>query len=201
MPSIYTHTTFANDVYNKLNKDIQNTINEKKEFYKMFSQSFDNLYYYNFLSLKKGKHIRNLAKYCHTHKTQEYILNIINYIKKNKLNNNNEVLCYLYGTINHYISDSTLHPYINYRTGRYFKERHEATKKYIGIHTNTEIELDAYYYNLNTKKSFKKYKIYKDIPILKFNNQLTNTINYAFKETYDIDNLGEIYNKSYNQSN
>ena len=156
MPSIYTHTTFANDVYNKLNKDIQNTINEKKEFYKMFSQSFDNLYYYNFLSLKKGKHIRNLAKYCHTHKTQEYILNIINYIKKNKLNNNNEVLCYLYGTINHYISDSTLHPYINYRTGRYFKERHEATKKYIGIHTNTEIELDAYYYNLNTKKSFKK---------------------------------------------
>ena len=77
MPSIYTHTIFANEVKKKLDKKTQKIIEDKMNFYKLFSQSFDNLYYYNFLSFKKGKQIRNLASYCHNNKCQEYFLNII----------------------------------------------------------------------------------------------------------------------------
>lgn len=200
MPSIYTHSVFAKDVKKNLSKEIQELIDQKNDYYIMFSQSFDNLYYYNFLNLKKGKHIRDLGSYCHNHKVNKYFMNMIKYIKENNLKNNPEVLCYLFGSINHYISDSTLHPFISYRTGRYYKNRKE-TKKYKGIHTNTEIKIDAYYYNKETGKDYKKFKIYKDfIPKLNYSKQLKDTINYTFKETYNIDNMGNIFNKSYNQS-
>lgn len=201
MPSIYTHTAFANDVYKKLNKKTRRLIENKIEFYKMFSQSFDNLYYYNFLSLKKGKHIRDLGKYCHNHKTNKYLMNIIKYIKENNLTSDPEVLSYLFGSINHYISDTYMHPFISYRTGRYSTKRKKETKKYKGIHTNTEIRIDATYYNLETGKDYKKFKIYKDyIPKLTFSKNLINAIDNTFKETFKVSNMGKIFNKSYNQS-
>ncbi len=201
MPSIYTHTIFALKVKNKLDKKTKKLIQPKEKYYTMFSQSFDNLYYYNFLSLRKGNDIRNLGSYAHTHKVQKYFINMIKYIKDNKLQKNVEILCYLYGAINHYVADSTLHPYITYRTGKYSKTRHDATKKYIGIHTNTEIRLDAYYYEKEYNKPFKKYKIYNDLcKKLLFSQKLKDTINYTFKETFDFDNMGEIFNTSYIQS-
>lgn len=201
MPSIYTHTIFAKDVKNKLDENSKNLIGKNIRLYELFSQSFDNLYYYNFLSLKKGKYIRNLAHYAHTHKTQQYIMTIINYVKENNLKNNSEIICYLYGAINHYVSDSTLHPFITYKTGKYFSNRKKETKKYLGIHTNTEIELDSYYYLKTTNKDFKKYKIYKELcKKVTFSNELKNTITYAFNETFDFNSMGDIFNKSYNQS-
>ena len=201
MPSIYTHTIFAKDVKKGLAKDIKSLIQEKEDFYLMFSQSFDNLYYYNFLSLHKGSSVRALARYAHNNKTNEYFSNIITYIKENNLEKNPEVLSYLYGAINHYIADSHLHPYINYRTGRFFKERKKETRKYIGIHTSTELSLDAYYYEKETKQKFKNYKIYKElIHKLEFSQELKDTIDYAFLKTFNKPNMGNIYNKSYNQS-
>ena len=197
MPSIYTHYVFARDVKNKLPKKIQNIIEEKFNYYVMFSQSFDNLYYYNFLSFKKGKHIRSLGSYAHRHKTNKYFKNIIEYIINNNLQKDPEVLAYLFGSLNHYVSDSIIHPYISYRTGRYSKSRKDETKKYKGIHTNTEIRIDAYYYNKDTNKDYKKFKIYKDfITKLNFSKHLKDTINYTFKETFNVDNMGNIFNKS-----
>jgi len=201
MPSIYTHAVFANKVKNELSKELKEIIEKKNDFYIMFSQSFDNLYYYNFLSFNSGKKIRNLGKYAHTHKTNEYFKNLITYIKEKRLENKPEVLMYLFGAINHYISDSMLHPYISYRTGRYSKKRKQETRKYLGKHTAAEIQLDAYYYELIEKKSYKKYKIYKEfIKKLCFSKELIKTINHTFKQTFDVDNMGIIFNKSYNQS-
>ena len=201
MPSIYTHTVFASDVKNKLDKKTKTLIDEHINFYNMFSQSFDNLYYYNFLSFKKGNDIRKLGGYCHRHKTQNYFMNMIKYIKDNNLQDNSEVLCYLYGSINHYVSDSTFHPFITFKTGRYSQSRKEQTKKYIGIHTNTEIRIDAYYYEKINKKRFKQYKIYNElIHKLTFSKELLNTIDYTFKETFKKENMGKIFNRSYNQS-
>lgn len=201
MPSIYTHYVFSKDVKKRLSKDLQNLIEVKPEIYTLFNQSFDNLYYYNFLSLKKGKQIRDLGRYAHKHKINKYFMNMINYIKENNLKENPEVICYLLGSINHYISDSICHVYINYRTGRYSKKRKDETKKYKGIHTDTEIKLDAYYYNKETNLEYKNFKIYKHfIPKLTFSNTLKECIDYTFKETFNKDNMGNIFNDSYNHS-
>ena len=60
------------------------------------------------------------------------------YIKKNKLYNNADILAYLYGSINHYSCDTTMHPYINYLS--------TIAKNKISMHTKIEFEIDAYYY-------------------------------------------------------
>lgn len=199
MPSIYTHNYFAKDTYKKLEKEKIFQINNRL-YYEIFAQSFDNLFYYNFLSFKPGAQYRKLGHYAHTHKPWLYFKNIIEYIKKNKLYDD-ENLGYLYGSLTHYALDSTCHPYIHYISGRFTKSERKNTKKYLGNHAINEIMIDSIYYYKNHNKKYYLYNLSKDIiPIVKFPNSLKETINYAFKETFNKENIGNIYNKSYNQS-
>ena len=199
MPSIYTHNYFAKDIYKKLSKEKIYQINDPK-FYLIFSQSFDNLFYYNFLSLKPGGKIRDLGYHAQTHKVWKYFKNMIEYIKENKLYDDAN-LGYLYGSLTHYALDSTCHPYIHYISGRYTSFDKKNTRKYIGYHAINEIMIDALYYEKDHTTPFHKYKIHKDIiPKTKFPDNLIKCIDYTFKETFNVDNLGKIYNKSYNQS-
>lgn len=198
MPAIYTHNCIAKKIYNKLNSRITSEIKNSKNLYELFSQSFDFFYYYNFLSLKKGKKYRDFGHYCHRHKCKQYFINIIEYIHDNNLENNSELLAYLYGSINHFTCDTTIHPYINYKSGRYYNKE---TKRFRGGHSKLEFNIDAYYYELINNKPLYKYKIQKELlkPI-KFSNKLKNCLNSVYKKTFNIDNIGEIYEKSYNQS-
>lgn len=199
MPSIYTHNYFAKDTYKKLEKEKIFQISDKK-YYEIFAQSFDNLFYYNVLSLKKGKKYRSLGHYAHMHKSWQYFKNMIEYIKKNELYDDAN-LGYLYGSLTHYVLDSTCHPYIHYISGRLDKKNVKETRKYIGNHAKNEIMIDSIYYYKDHDDKYYKYKLYKDIiPKTKFPNNLLKTMDYTFKKTFSVDNLGVIYNKSYNQS-
>ena len=155
MPALYTHNIFAKKIYMNLNPKIKNTFKTKKNLYEIFSQSFDFLYYYNFLSLKPGKKIRKFGRYCHRNKTQAYLINMISYIKKNKLYNKSDILAYLYGSINHYVLDTIMHPYINYLS--------KLPKNNIAMHTKIEFDIDAYYYETISNKPFYKYDISNDL--------------------------------------
>ena len=193
MPSIYTHNIFANNVYAKLDEKIIKTFENQKDIYDIFSQSFDFLFYYNFLSLFPGKKIRNFGRQCHRNNSKSYLLNIIDYIKKNELFKNEELLAYLYGSINHYTSDTTLHPYINYLSSL------PDNKK--GMHNKIEFNIDAYYYEKINNKPFYKYNISKNlIKKTKFSKPLRKCLNIVFYNTYKVNNMGHIYEKSYNQS-
>lgn len=199
MPSIYTHNYFAKDTYIKLEKEKIHQIKDKK-YYEIFAQSFDNLFYYNVISLKKGKEYRNLGHYAHMHKSWLYFKNMIEYIKKSKLYDDAN-LGYLYGSLTHYVLDSTCHPFIHYISGRLDKNNVKETRKYIGNHAKNEIMIDSLYYYKDHNDKYPKYKLYKDIiPITIFPDKLIRTIDYTFKNTFNVDNLGVIYNKSYNQS-
>ena len=117
MPSIYTHNYFARDSYKKLEKENIHKLNNKL-YYEIFAQSFDNLFYYNFYKLGKGKEYRNLGYYAQKHNVWLYFKNMLEYIKKHKLYND-EILGYLYGSLSHYALDSTCHPYIHYISGKH----------------------------------------------------------------------------------
>ena len=200
MPSSYVHFDFAKDVNNELKKKKIYQINNDK-LYLVFAQSFDNLFSYNILSIKKGKKIRKLGYYAQTHKVSLYFSNMIEYIKENKLYDD-ENLGYLYGSLCHYALDSACHPYIHYISGRVSKSNYKNTKQYLGNHTLNEVMLDAIFYNNDTGKEFYKYKIYKDLtPKVHFSKSLKDTVTYTFKSTFDAENMGEIYNKSFNQIN
>ncbi len=200
MPSIYLHNYFSKDVYSKLKKENVMLPKDKYEFL-IFSQSFDYLFSYNFLSLKRGKKIRKLGHYAHLHKVWPYFENIITYMKKNKLYDDGNI-SYLYGSLSHYALDSTFHPYIHYISGRFSKKHRKETKKYMGYHAINEIMLDVIYYYKNNNVKYYNYKLYNDADFFKkvyFSQPLQNTINYAFKNTFNLENGAKIYNDAYLQ--
>lgn len=197
MPSIVTHHYFAKDVKKNLSEDIQKQIDSSLKIYYVFAQSFDNLFYYNILSLKKGKQIRDLALTGHQKKTDSYFLNLIHFMKENHLKDNTEILCYLYGSITHYILDSTCHPFVVYHAGW-----PSLNPKYRGVHDYIEAHINAILYENREKKPFVKARLADIVlPKVTFSKELERAIDYTFQNTYNIENMGLIYLNSYHQGN
>ena len=192
MPLITTHYYFANDVLKLSKKEIINQIQDNKDIYELFAQGFDLFHFYEFFKLKKY----NLSDYFHETNTDTYFLTLIKNIKKNNLTKNSEILASLYGHLAHYVLDSNCHPFIVYKSGIYNKNIPE-TKKYNGIHTKIEMQIDAYIYKQRTNKEFKYFKIHKNlITRKKFTKELIETLNTTYKQVHNIDNGGIKYQKS-----
>ncbi|MGN1371608.1 MAG: zinc dependent phospholipase C family protein [Candidatus Coprovivens sp.] len=195
MPSLITHHMFSKEVLKHLKNDELNKFNQELTIYHTFAQSHDYLFYYTF-DIKNFKRIKDFGHYAHRNKTQEYLINIVKEIKNNHLENNHQIIAYLYGSITHYVLDSTCHPYIFYKTGVYRKKEKD-TKKYHGEHNRIEKDLDAIYYEKYTNKKLNQCNVSKEIisnPIL--SQELINTINSVYEKTYNKKNIGLYYKKS-----
>lgn len=191
MPSITTHFVQSEEVYERLNKQEKEYMKNNKVIYNVFAQSHDFLFYSIF-----NKKVSKLGHYAHHHETQNYLLNIVKDIKTNKLENNKEVIAYLYGVITHYALDTVCHPYIFYKTGVY-RKKEKWTHKFKGEHNHIEKDLDAIYYQKHFKRTYNRCNLNKEIiknPI--FTQELTDLITRVYKKTYDEDNIGEEYIKS-----
>lgn len=189
MPSLITHHMFSKEVLKHLKQDELSRFSNELTIYHTFAQSHDYLFYYTFNPIH-AKRIKNLGHYAHRHKTQDYIVNIIKEIKENNLENNQQAIAYLYGSITHYVLDTTCHPYIFYKTGVY-RPNEKDTKKYHGEHNRIEKDLDAIYYEKYTNKKYNTCNVSKEIiknPT--FTPELLTTINNVYKETYNQDNIG-----------
>lgn len=195
MPSIITHHVFSKNILDKLDKNVLDKFSNELTIYHTFAQSHDYLFYYTY-DIKNSKRIKALGHYAHHNKTQDYLVNIIKEIKNNHLENNEQLIAYLYGCITHYVLDTTCHPYIFYKTGVYRKKEKD-TKKYHGEHNRIEKDIDAIYYEKYTNKKYNQCNVNKEIignP--QFNETLLTTINNVYKKTYNKDNIGEYYKKS-----
>jgi len=176
MPALFTHYKFGQDVLKKLNKNLQKEIKNSIDYYNMFNQGFDNLYYHFNWNYYKSFGIK-------AHKTNisNFFENILIYIKENNLQNNNTITNFLYGFINHYTLDTLLHPYINYQVQE------------LNIpHTKIEFMLDS---QIDLNFQTNKYKVL--IPKLNFEKELQKFINIVFEKTYNEKNIGKIFNKSH----
>lgn len=190
MPSTMTHTYFSLDVYKTLPQNIKTRINNL-EYLKLFSQGSDPIMFYNFFIGKKSKYYKELQYKLHTEKTQKFFINLINYINDNNLNNNEQVLSYLYGNICHYFLDSETHPFIIYKTGRFSKKKKE-THKYNSLHQEMEYIIDMYF--ISSKESIPphKFKIHDNIyKYNTFSKELKNCINHTIYTTYNINNFSK----------
>ena len=197
MPATAVHAYFAQDLNDILPKEIKNKLDVDR--LKTFGQSTDSLMFYNLFSILPGKKIRDFQKYFHTNKTQEFFINLINYIKENDYTEDIDVNSFLVGTICHYVLDSTVHPYIYYKTG-YFNKNDKSTYKYNNVHTFMETFLDNDMIKRRESINPYKFNISKfSFYTSKFSNELNDTIKYTFKETFDVDNMDKIYYKSLKQ--
>ena len=195
MPATVTHAYFANDLYDILPIGLKKLLIDDKLKLRMFAQSTDPLLFYNLL-VKKDKKIRDFQSYFHTNKSQEFFINLINYIKYNQYYQNKDVMAFLYGFISHYILDAKLHPFIIYKSGFYNKDDIN-TYKYRNKHEYMENFIDNYMIKQKeniTPYNFKFYDFCFDLT--PFSKELEEVINYTFKETFNIENFSTYYYKS-----
>ena len=139
MPATIVHSYFAKDLFDILPEGIKKDIDEDR--LKMFAQGMDPLMFYNLFCILPGKKTRNFMKEFHTTKTRSYFLSLINYIKRNDLITDSDICSYLIGNICHYALDSTVHPFIIYKTG-VFNKKIIRTYKYNNVHDFMETFLD-----------------------------------------------------------
>lgn len=197
MPATVTHAYFAKDVLDILPATIKDKIDADR--IKMFGQSTDALMFYNLFSILPGRDIRHFHYFFHDNKTHDYFINLIRYIKVNKLDDDKDVCSFLAGFICHYVLDSTIHPYIIYKTGK-FDKTNKNTYKYNNVHAFMETFLDNDMINRRDGTNPYKYNIGKECFNLKpFSHKLDKTIDFSFYKTYEIDNMSKIYYKSLKQ--
>ena len=191
MPSIVTHHLFAKDVYRSFERKVS------YPHFLIFAQSFDNLFYYQFLTPWTGSDIRQLGNIGQHQKVNNFFENIISFIDNNNLQNNQEVMAFLYGCLCHYILDSTCHPYVFYYT-----KSPAIDKSYRGHHEKMEVNLDAYMLWKKEKKILRKENMADSLlPKIKFSESLYQLINYVFSKTFAVDFMGEKYHSSVNTGN
>ena len=183
MAGTITHSFFAEDMSKKIkfnNKYINNL--------KAFSQGHD-MY---FFIIKKRKNGKKIGNYFHNNNTKDFFINMINYIKDNNLYNNDEILSYLYGYINHYVLDKNIHPYVRYKCGIFKKSKPE-TYKYNAKHADLENYLDSYLIYTREHILPGKYKSQNCLKPYKFSKELKDLIDYTFLKTYDFKNASKKY--------
>ena len=166
MPAYISHTLMARDVYNKLDNDV-------------------NLNYMITFSLGG-----DLCKYSkcrkdsHNIKQKEFIYNMADYLKENNLKEDPILLGVLYGHICHYIMDDMLHPLIR------------NIDKYNNKNKNNHTLIEGYYDNYLLRSKLNTTVDRYDNRVLfkgKVNKNVSNMINYAYKKTYDTNNVSLYY--------
>ncbi len=187
MPAAYTHHVFAKDVFKVIDLSVREKIEDSQDIFYMFTHSFDMLFF------SRDK----LGVIAHKHSSNLYFTNIIKYIRENNLQNNGEALAYLYGSICHYVLDSTVHPYIYYKTGKYNRKK-KKTYKYKGMHNYFEYMIDADMYQERNRKSIKRAKLSKEIfPNVNMSIELKKMIDYVYMNTFCAINASGAVNKGY----
>ncbi len=193
MAGTITHAYFALDVYDKLSIRSKELLVDYKEDLKLFAQNTDILFFYNITNFKKGKMVRNFGYRSQKIKTYEFFSTLINYIKYNQLQYNPQVIAYLYGMLSHYVLDSTMHPYIIYKTGD-FKKEDKSTYQYNHLHNEMESYFDNYLLTIREGMNPHKLKCHQFcFNVDSFNKELIEVMDFTYKEVFGIRNFHQYY--------
>lgn len=193
MPSSMTHTYFGLDVYERLGVKTKKRLSSAMEEFKTFCQGPDVFYFYHLFFGKNAKKVFGIGSNTHKKDTQKFFLTLIHGIYDNKLENNASVMSFLYGYMCHYFLDSTCHPFIYYKTGK-FNSKDVTTYKYNALHADMEFFIDRYliYQRENIEPS--KFKIHKQfLNVYSMDNDLKNTIINTFNIFDTGMNLDKVY--------
>ncbi len=165
MAEITTHIFMAKEVQNKLN------CNDSIKYFSVGPDAF-------FFSRKT----RKLGYEMHRNKTFLFFKNYINYIKDNNLENNDFIVCSLYGFLCHYVLDYMVHPYVFY-----FDHLNK------DMHRKIEMCLTK---NVLLNKSImpNEFKINKEIKKVN-NKELINLLDEVIYNTYGYKKYGKKYIK------
>ncbi len=196
MPATAVHAYFAKDVYDILPASISDQFDLTR--LKMFSQGVDSILFYNLLSIMPGKDIRSFQNYFHTHKTQDFFIKLLQYIKDNDIHDR-DTYAFLVGFISHFCLDSNVHPYVYYKTGK-MKKGVPSTYKYNNVHEFMEVFLDNDMIRRREKVNPYTFDFISFcFDTSPFSDDLKGAIRYSFYNTFKIRDMDNIYYKSLKQ--
>ena len=191
MPATVTHAYFSNDVYDILPNQIKERISLSR--IKMFGQGTDPLMFYHLFSVKPGKKIRLMQRVCHRQHTRDFFCQFIEDIKKSHLEEDSDVCSFLCGFICHYVLDSTIHPFVIYKTGN-FDKHNKVTYKYNNLHLFMETYLDNHLIRKREHKNPYSFSIVKySFDLAPFSSGLNQVIRSSFDKVYHVSNMDSIY--------
>ena len=151
--------------------------------------------FYHFFIGKKNEEMKKIQHQMHSNKTQQFFCDTIQYIHKHQLQNNQEVMSYLYGYICHYYLDVYTHPFVYYKTGCFLRND-KTTYRYNGKHQRMEYLIDCYLIDKREKKSHKKFKTYQHIfKVTSFSKDLQDIIKSTIGNGYNVKKADDIYLK------
>jgi len=193
MAGTITHAYFALDLYDRLSIRSKELLVDYKEDLKFFAQNTDILFFYNITNFKSGKLIRDFGYRSQKIKVYDFFSTLINYIKYNSHQYNPQVMAYLYGMLSHYVLDSTMHPYIIYKTGE-FNKNDKSTYKYNHLHNEMESYFDNYLLTIRNGINPHKFKCHKFcFNVDSFDSNLIEVMDFTYKEVFNINNFHEYY--------
>lgn len=191
MPATVTHAYFSNDVYDILPNQIKERISLSR--IKMFGQGTDPLMFYHLFSVKPGKKIRLMQRVCHRQHTRDFFCQFIEDIKKSHLEEDSDVCSFLCGFICHYVLDSTIHPFVIYKTGN-FDKHNKVTYKYNNLHLFMETYLDNHLIRKREHQNPYSFSIVKySFDLAPFSPGLNQVIRSSFDKVYHVSNMDSIY--------
>lgn len=191
MPATVTHAYFSNDVYDILPNQIKERISLSR--IKMFGQGTDPFMFYHLFSVKPGKKIRLMQRVCHRQHTRDFFCQFIEDIKKSHLEEDSDVCSFLCGFICHYVLDSTIHPFVIYKTGN-FDKHNKVTYKYNNLHLFMETYLDNHLIRKREHQNPYSFSIVKySFDLAPFSSGLNQVIRSSFDKVYHVSNMDSIY--------
>lgn len=178
MPALFFHYKLGQDLLSNTLSNIRNEISQNINYYNMFNQGWDNLYYH----FPKWNYYKSVGNRSHKKNVAIFFENAINYIKNNNLENDSKYSNLIYGILNHYTMDTLIHPFVNYQV------------KHLKLsHTKVEFMMDSIIKNNYNNKIYKTI-----IPKIKFDKKYLDFINYIYNKTYKINNIGKVWQRSHN---
>jgi hypothetical protein len=128
-----------------------------------------------------------LFDYQHSHNTKAYFETLIKTIKERKLQDNNKVMAFLYGQLDHFVLDLVMHPLIYYMTEKM------PSNSLLKPHTLIEMWI-ADYLMIKYRRKEKRY-YYKSES---FDNDLKSLIDYVYKKVFNRNNVSFKYRAGIN---
>lgn len=169
MPNYKTHSIHAEKVYPFLDK----RINIDKEKLKIYSFGPDCLVFSDFKTFNKQ----------HDKLSKKFFECLLKTIRLCDLEYNSEVMTFVYGQLEHFILDSTFHPYVSYNSSL-LKKRYLADQ-----HLTFELWLDDYFMN---KYGVDDKNYYQNLTIE--DTRLKSLIDYVYREVFNCQNASSKYN-------
>ena len=168
MPSYKTHSIHGESIFSKIDMFVQ----IQKEDLKIFCIGPDSLILTDYKTFS----------YQHANNTKDYFEYLLKLIKEKKLNDNKEVIAFLYGQIDHFVLDFTIHPLIFYMTSDLPKENR------INHHGIVEMWIDEFIMQKFGKNELNYYHKW----IIK-SKELQTIINELYYKLFDCKRAGIKY--------